>query len=81
MSSLTPGVIVALVFLLLGSPVQKPEDPEARAWRPWPIVAGFKQRYLIAYTPMGALNQGWHPIEVRVKGRRADVRARRGYSR
>jgi len=24
---------------------------------------------------------GWHPIEVRVKGRRVDVRARRGYSR
>lgn len=45
------------------------------------IVAGFRQRYLIAYTPAGAPKAGWHPIEVRVKGRRADVRARRGYSR
>jgi len=45
------------------------------------IVAGFKQRYLIAYTPIGAPTPGWHPIEVRVKGRRVDVRARRGYSR
>jgi VWFA-related protein len=45
------------------------------------IIAGFKQRYLIAYTPTGAPAKGWHPIEVRVKGRRADVRARRGYSR
>ena len=45
------------------------------------IVAGFRHRYLIAYTPTGALTRGWHPIEVRVKGRRVDVRARRGYSR
>jgi VWFA-related protein len=45
------------------------------------IVAGFRQRYLIAYTPSGAPKPGWHPIEVRVKGRHVDVRARRGYSR
>jgi VWFA-related protein len=45
------------------------------------IVAGFKQRYLIAYTPTGALTPGWHPIDVRVRGRRVDVRARRGYWR
>jgi VWFA-related protein len=45
------------------------------------IVEGFKQRYLIAYTPAGVPAKGWHPIEVRVKGRRAAVRARRGYAR
>ncbi len=45
------------------------------------IVSGFKQRYLIAYTPSGVPARGWHPIDVRVKGRRGDVRARRGYER
>jgi Ca-activated chloride channel homolog len=39
----------------------------------------FRQRYLISYTPSGVQKGGWHKVEVRVKGRRATVRARPGY--
>jgi hypothetical protein len=43
------------------------------------IVQEFRQRYLITYTPTGVSTGGWHRLDVRVKGRRANVRARRGY--
>jgi VWFA-related protein len=44
------------------------------------VLTEFRSRYLIAYTPTGVRNDdGWHRLEVRVKGRRADVRARPGY--
>ena len=39
----------------------------------------FRQRYLISYTPNGVPGRGWHRLEVKVKGRRATVRARPGY--
>jgi VWFA-related protein len=39
----------------------------------------FRQRYLVSYTPSGVQNEGWHRVEVKVKGRRAAVRARPGY--
>jgi VWFA-related protein len=45
------------------------------------IVDEFKSRYLLTYTPRGTATEGWHPIDVRLKNRRADVRARRGYWR
>jgi VWFA-related protein len=44
------------------------------------VLTEFRSRYLIAYTPSGVRNDdGWHRLEVRVKGRRAEVRARPGY--
>lgn len=43
------------------------------------IIGEFRQRYLITYTPTDVPAGGWHRLEVRVKGRRANVRARRGY--
>jgi Ca-activated chloride channel family protein len=43
------------------------------------ILADFRQRYLLSYTPRGVAGAGWHRLEVRVKGRRATVRARAGY--
>jgi tight adherence protein B len=43
------------------------------------ILAEFRQRYLITFTPTGVATTGWHRLEVRVKGRNATVRARRGY--
>lgn len=45
------------------------------------IVAEFKSRYLLTYSPRGVPAGGWHPLEVRVKNRRAEVTARRGYWR
>jgi VWFA-related protein len=44
------------------------------------VLTEFRSRYLIAYMPTGVRNDdGWHRLEVRVKGNRADVRARPGY--
>lgn len=39
----------------------------------------FRQRYLVSYTPRGVQTEGWHRVQVNVKGRRAAVRARPGY--
>jgi len=43
------------------------------------ILEEFRHRYLISYTPRGVSREGWHDLEVTVKGRRATVRARAGY--
>jgi len=43
------------------------------------ILEEFRQRYLLSYSPVNVPNPGWHPLAVRVKGKRADVRARPGY--
>jgi Ca-activated chloride channel homolog len=45
------------------------------------IVDEFRQRYLLSYSPAGVSNDGWHPVTVRVKGRKVDVKARAGYVR
>jgi hypothetical protein len=33
----------------------------------------------MAYTPAGVAKDGWHRVEVRLKNRRAEITARRGY--
>jgi VWFA-related protein len=43
------------------------------------ILAEFRERYVLSYTPRGVDTKGWHRLEVRVNGRRATVRARPGY--
>jgi Ca-activated chloride channel family protein len=43
------------------------------------ILNEARHRHLVSYTPRGVLRPGWHSLEVRVKGRRATVRARPGY--
>ena len=43
------------------------------------IVNEFRTRYLLTYTPKGVDAPGWHPIDVRLRGRRGTVGARRGY--
>lgn len=45
------------------------------------IVADFKSRYLLTYAPKNVPAEGWHPIEVKLKNRRGEVTARRGYWR
>ena len=42
------------------------------------VVSEMKRRYLLTYRPTSTA-EGWHQIEVRLKGRKADIRARRGY--
>ena len=43
------------------------------------ILDEFRHRYLISYTPKGVAKDGWHKLDVRVKGRRAVIKARPGY--
>jgi hypothetical protein len=43
------------------------------------ILNEFRQRYLVSYTPRGVTKEGWHRLQVRVKGRRLTIRARPGY--
>ncbi len=43
------------------------------------ILQEFRQRYVISYTPRGVSGDGWHALQVRVKGRGFAVRARPGY--
>ena len=43
------------------------------------ILSESRERYLLSYTPTGVQRGGWHQIDVRVRGRRAEVRARPGY--
>ena len=43
------------------------------------VINEFRTRYLLTYTPRGVDGNGWHPIEVKLKGKRGTVTARRGY--
>ena len=45
------------------------------------VLSQFRSRYLLTYTPSGVDVTGWHTIDVRLKNRRGDVRARPGYLR
>jgi len=45
------------------------------------ILKEFRTRYVLTYYPRDVDASGWHTIEVKVKGRRATVTARRGYQR
>jgi VWFA-related protein len=43
------------------------------------ILDEFRQRYLISFSPTGVAADGWHRLDVRVKGRRLTVKSRTGY--
>jgi len=43
------------------------------------ILDEFRNRYLLSYSPVGVAKDGWHRLEVRLKNRRATIRARTGY--
>lgn len=45
------------------------------------IVEAMNTRYLLRYDPGEGAKPGWHRIELRVKGVKGEVRARRGYWR
>ncbi len=45
------------------------------------ILDDLDSRYLLAYSPEQADERGWHELRVRVKNRKVQVRARRGYYR
>jgi VWFA-related protein len=43
------------------------------------ILDEMRARYLLSYDPAGAAREGWHRLEVKVKGHRGTVRSRSGY--
>jgi VWFA-related protein len=43
------------------------------------VLEEFRHRYLLSYIPEGVSRGGWHQLTVRVKNRRAAVKARPGY--
>ena len=43
------------------------------------VLEEFRSRYLVSFSPKGAAKSGWHRLEVRIKGRRVNVKARPGY--
>ncbi len=43
------------------------------------ILSEFRNRYLLSYVPRNVTRDGWHHLEVRVKNRRGNVKARPGY--
>jgi hypothetical protein len=43
------------------------------------IVQDFAQGYQLVFYPKGVEKKGWHALQVRLKGKRGTVRARRGY--
>ena len=45
------------------------------------ILDEYRHRHLLGYTPQGVAADGWHKVEVRLKGRSGTVRARPGYQR
>jgi Ca-activated chloride channel family protein len=42
-------------------------------------LAEFRDRYVLSYTPSGVSATGWHRLDVKLKGKRGKVTARRGY--
>jgi VWFA-related protein len=45
------------------------------------ILSQLKNRYVLRFAPEEGARPGWHELEVRLKGRKGKVRARRGYYR
>ena len=43
------------------------------------VLGEFRLRYVLSYTPDGVPADGWHTIEVKLRGRSGQVKARRGY--
>ena len=56
--------------------IQSTKDLSATFLR---ILDEFRNRYLVSYSPTGVTKDGWHRLDVRVKGRRGTVKARAGY--
>jgi hypothetical protein len=43
-------------------------------------IQDFRQRYLLRYVPAGVDPAGWHTLTIRVKGKKYQIDARRGYA-
>jgi hypothetical protein len=43
------------------------------------ILDEFRSRYVLSYTPTGVSSTGWHRLDVKLKGKKGKITARRGY--
>jgi hypothetical protein len=43
------------------------------------VLTEIQSRYLLTYYPDGVADEGWHELDVRLKGRKGDIHTRRGY--
>jgi Ca-activated chloride channel family protein len=43
------------------------------------VLQEFRQRYVLTFTPARVSEEGWHTLEVKLKRRSGEIRARRGY--
>jgi len=43
------------------------------------VLREMKSRYLLTYHPKNVEQKGWHSIRIELRGRKGEVRARRGY--
>jgi hypothetical protein len=44
------------------------------------MLRDYRRRYILSFTPVGVgRGDGWHPLSVRLRGRRGTVHARAGY--
>lgn len=43
------------------------------------LLAGYRQRYVVGYSPTGVPQTGWHPVSVSVSTKGATVKVRAGY--
>ena len=44
------------------------------------VLNEFRQRYMPSHAPQGVSTDGWHRLDVRVKGPRVAIKARPGYA-
>ncbi len=44
------------------------------------VVEDIRSRYLLTYYPTGVAEEGWHELDIKLRNRKAELRARRGYS-
>ena len=56
-----------------------PESPQRLREAFAAIAASMGERYVLRYVPQGVRREGWHRLNVRLKGARGTVQARRGY--
>ena len=43
------------------------------------LLAEYRQRYIVAYSPTGVPSTGWHKVDVKVSKRGAAIKVREGY--
>lgn len=80
-SARTPHEFLNEIAEITGGTIYQAERRAMLRERFAAIVREFRSRYILIYTPRSVASDGWHRIDVRLKDRRGQVRARRGYSR